>query len=311
MPELPEVETLRRSLEPGLVGRAVVRVRVLRRDMVSGPGDPAGGFSRASGSPTPVRLAPSWLLAGETIHGTDRRGKQLAIHADTRRAHESAAASAPPDAGSSPAIIVQLGMTGTVALLEPGAPLPAHTHVLWTLDNGVRFAFSDPRRFGLVRALPEGTRDAWADLGPDALTIRGATLAAQLRNTRRPIKASLLDQRLLDGVGNIYAVESLFAARIHPETHASALNTAQAGELAREIRRILRAAIKRGGSTIRDYRDGSGTPGGFQRVHKVYGRADQPCTACKTPLQAARVAQRATVWCPACQRRNSVGDHSP
>lgn len=300
MPELPEVETLRRSLEPSLTGRTIAGVRVLRRDMISAPGDPEGGFARATGSPPPVRLRRGWLLDGMTIRGTRRLGKQLAIEADSADQHTHA-------------LVVQLGMTGTLTVLEPRHDLPAHTHVLWTLDNAVRIAFSDPRRFGLIRALPNGTRDAWGGLGPDALTIRGRVLAERLGPTRRPVKAALLDQRVLAGVGNIYADESLFAAKLHPERLACEIDADRVVALASHIRRILRAAIERGGSTIRDYRDGSGNPGAFQRAHRVYGRAGLPCRACGTPLTPLRIAQRATVVCPRCQpitgrhRRPAVG----
>lgn len=296
MPELPEVETLRRSIEPALVGRTIRAVEIRRRDMVSGPGDPVGGFSRATGAPTPVRLAPTWLLEGLTIRGTARRGKQLAIEAEQSTADHTT--------GDAPAVVIQLGMTGSVSALDRNADLPAHTHILWRLDNGRQIAFSDPRRFGLVRALPNGTRDAWADLGPDALTIRGKALADRLAGTRRAIKAALLDQQVLAGVGNIYADESLFAARLHPEDLAGDIPPDRVALLATSVRRILRQAIERGGSTIRDYRDGSGNAGAYQRSHRVYGRAGLPCRSCGTPLAGLRVAQRATVLCERCQPRN-------
>jgi formamidopyrimidine-DNA glycosylase len=296
MPELPEVETLRRSLDPALLGRTITGVRVLRRDMISAPGDPAGGFSRATGSHTPVRIKPGWLLEHTTLVGTTRLGKQFAIEAGVPNGHMAI--------GTAPAIVIQLGMTGTVRALNAADPLPAHTHVLWTLDNGVRIAFIDPRRFGLVRALPGGTRDAWADLGPDALTIRGKALAERLGTTRRPIKAALLDQRVLAGVGNIYADESLFAARLHPEALACDIPRDRITMLASKIRSILRKAIDRGGSTIRDYRDSSGAEGGYQRVHRVYGRAGLPCRTCGGELRLLRVAQRATVVCDRCQGLN-------
>ena len=294
MPELPEVETLRRSLDSALVGRTITGTRVLRRDMVSAPGDPPGGFSRATGDPTPVHLKRGWLLENATIARTVRLGKQFAIEASKVDLGTSAA--------PAPAVVIQLGMTGTVRTLSVADPLPPHTHIVWGLDNGVRIAFIDPRRFGLVRALPGGTRDAWADLGPDALTIRGATLAQRLRTARRPIKAALLDQRVLAGVGNIYADESLFAARIHPEALACELPPDAIAALASKIRPILRRAIERGGSTIRDYRDSTGAMGAYQQAHRVYGRAGKPCRACGTALVGLRVAQRATVACESCQR---------
>ena len=286
MPELPEVETLRRSLEPLLSGRSLSRPRVTRRDMLCAPGDPAGGFSRSRPVRTPVRLNPAWLLTGATIARLTRHGKQLGIEASDGRA-----------------VVVHLGMTGGMRVLDPSDRLPAHTHITWKLDNGRRLAFSDPRRFGLVRLLPEGTGPLWASLGPDALTVRAPALAERLAGTKRAIKAALLDQQVLAGVGNIYADEALFASGIHPETLACRLERATVAALAGSIRGILRDAIARGGSTIRDYRDGTGRSGAYQRTHAVYGRAGQPCTRCGRALIGARVAQRATVYCEACQPR--------
>lgn len=283
MPELPEVETLRRSLEPDLLGRTILRATVRRRDMLVAPGDPPGGFSRSRSEQSPVPLRAGWMLEGMNINALMRRGKQLAI-----------------ECGQA-AIVIQLGMTGSACVVDAEADAPAHTHVLWRLENGRSLAFSDPRRFGCVRLLPDGTRALWAALGPDALSVRGSALAARLVRTARPIKAALLDQAVVAGVGNIYADEALFAARIPPALRADRLDAASSRVLAREIRRILRAAIERGGSTIRDYRDASGNAGGYQLVHKVYGRGGEPCRRCRTALAQSQVAQRTTVWCPRCQ----------
>lgn len=289
MPELPEVETLRRSLEHDLVGRTVARVDIRRRDVVVAPGDPEGGFSRSRSDRPPVRIKPPWMLRGLTIARLTRRGKQMAVEADTDR--------------GAPALVIQLGMTGTVRSLDDRIRYPAHTHVVWTLENGRRFAFIDPRRFGGVRALPGGTRDAWAALGPDALTVRGDEFTARLARTRRAVKAALLDQAVVAGVGNIYADEALFASKIHPETIAAGIPRDAAIRLASNIRRILRDAIGRGGSTIKDYRNSDGEPGGFQAAHQVYGRGGRPCPRCGTILTPSRVAQRATVACGSCQAR--------
>jgi formamidopyrimidine-DNA glycosylase len=284
MPELPEVETLRRSLEPALVGRSIAGVNVTRRDMLCAPGDPPGGFSRSRSTRPPVRLRPDWLLRGATIARLTRRGKQLGIET--------------PDAR---AIVVHLGMTGGLRVLDAGERRPAHTHAAWRLDDGRALVFSDARRFGLVRLLPGGTAGHWAVLGPDALTITASALATRLAGTRRGVKAALLDQAVLAGVGNIYADEALFASRIHPEARADRLDRDAVRALAGAIRSILRRAIDRGGSTIRDYRDASGRAGGYQDAHAVYGRGGQPCVRCGGELALSRVAQRATVHCPACQ----------
>ncbi len=292
MPELPEVESLRRSLEPRLVGRMIVRAAAVRRDMLVAPGDPPGGFSRSRSGATPVRLQPAWMLDGATIGALDRHGKQLAIRG------------VPGDAGGTPgAIVIHLGMTGAVRVLDRGEPRPPHTHACWTLEDGGVVAFSDPRRFGLVRLLPDGTDALWALLGPDALTVRAPALAGRLAGTTRAAKAALLDQSVIAGVGNIYADEALFASRIHPCAPAHTLGPDRVGRLAGSIRSILRRAIERGGSTIRDYRDGTGRAGGYQNAHQVYGRGGSPCPRCGYPLEQLQVAQRTTVACQTCQPR--------
>lgn len=283
MPELPEVECLRRSLEPGLLGRTVVRVTVRRREVIVAPGDPCGGFSRHRGEKTPARLDHTLMLRGGRIESLTRHGKQLAII--DHRNH---------------AVIVQLGMTGGLAL-SADVRHPPHTHVVWRLDNDTRLRFIDARRFGLVRAAPEGPPPLWADLGPDALSIRTGTLHAGLSGSHRAIKAALLDQRVLAGVGNIYADEALHRAGIHPARPACGLSRRAAGVLAGHIRRIFRGAIERGGSTIRDYRDGEGRRGAYQHRHRVYGRGGQPCVCCGGTLTQCTIAQRTTVYCPNCQ----------
>lgn len=292
MPELPEVESLRRSLAP-IVGRRIDRVRVLRRDVVIAPGDPPGGLARArTGAAAARRVTGAALLAGARVESLDRRGKQLAVMGDDGRA-----------------IIIQLGMTGAVvrtarAGAARSAGREAHTHIEWTLDDGAVLAFIDPRRFGGVRA-GLSTSDVHAlwdgTLGPDALTIRSVALRAALARTDRPIKSALLDQGVLAGVGNIYADEALYAAGVHPGAPAGALTAERVTRLAASIRAVLRRAIAGGGSTLRDYRDANGAPGGFTARHAVYGRGGRPCAACGAMLATGVIAQRTTTWCPVCQ----------
>ncbi len=268
MPELPEVETVRKSLEPGLVGRTVLRAVVRRRDIIT---------PRGTDRP----------LAGRTIRALIRHGKQLAI-VDR----------------SGCALVVRFGMTGGLTL-SPSPRHPAHTHAAWLLDSGIRLRFIDARRFGGLVYAPEGPGPLWARLGPDALNIRADVLRRRLSGSRRAIKAALLDQHTLAGVGNIYADEALHAAGIHPVRPAGDLTPAEVRSLAGAIREILRAAVDAGGSTIRDYRDGTGQAGSFQMKHTVYGRGGRPCTRCGCGLEQGLVAQRTTVWCPVCQQ--SVG----
>ncbi len=287
MPELPEVESVRRSLLP-IVGARVERATVRTRRSLVVPGDPPGGFSRtrAGTKPRPVRRGA--LLDGAAIERLERHGKQLAIVGDDGRA-----------------VLIHLGMTGRVEIRD-AARAQTHDHVVWALEGGRRIVFNDARRFGGVWALPDtaALRTRWHALGPDALTISAADLRGRLRRSERPVKAALLDQSVLAGVGNIYADESLFRARIHPARPASSLRADAVGRLAGSIREILRAAVNAGGSTLRDgtYSDASGTAGSFATRHAAYGRAGEPCVRCGAALASAVIAQRTSVWCPRCQR---------
>lgn len=309
MPELPEVEHLRRSLDPWIVGARVTSLRVARRGVVELAADDRrvdSGFASALG-------------VGSTIVATHRKGKQLAIELSSGRV-----------------FVVQLGMTGSLAL-ESEPPRRGietrHRHVRWDIDplrslpnaspatealrrprggpTSAQLVFRDPRRFGGIVAYRsmDALREAWSLLGPDALTIEALTLADRMQGSARPVKAALLDQSTLAGVGNIYADESLHAARIHPLTPAGALEAAAVDRLAVEIRRILLHAVERGGSTLRDYRDAFGRPGDAVQVHRVYGRAGQPCLTCGTTLLGTVLQARATVFCPICQDLSTFQNH--
>ncbi|MBX3379997.1 MAG: bifunctional DNA-formamidopyrimidine glycosylase/DNA-(apurinic or apyrimidinic site) lyase [Phycisphaeraceae bacterium] len=281
MPELPEVERTRLSLSP-LLGRTITAATLRRADICD-------SFSNAG---TPHRTASRDLLTGATISSLTRRGKQLAIHTADGRT-----------------LCIQLGMSGRLLLLPSHAPhrpsdIPPHTHAIWLFDDNSLLLFIDPRRFGGLSTYPTEhalLEHRWSALGPDALSIRASDLAHASENSHRPIKSLLLDQSALAGVGNIYADESLFRARINPSTHASALTKPQLTSLAGAIRFILARAIKAGGSTLRDYADSAGTRGTAQFLHAVYARANQPCLRCSDSLLTIRVAQRATVFCRRCQ----------
>lgn len=288
MPELPEVEHLRRSLEPVLLGRTVVKPTLHRRDIAVMPADPQGGFSRSSSDAQPVRITRRDLLQDALIDRLERKGKQLAIIATDGRS-----------------ICVHLGMTGGLFHLPPSSRSVKHDHVhaTWRLDDGSRLLFRDPRRFGglWLYPTPESLEERWRKLGPDALNIKTYALAAALQSRKVPIKAALLDQRVLAGVGNIYADESLFRARIRPGRPAQSLCASEIRCLASSIRAILRQAIKAGGSSISDYRDAQGRPGRQQNQHTVYGRGGKPCVLCRNPLLTEVIAQRTTVSCTRCQ----------
>lgn len=287
MPELPEVERLRRSLEPHILGKRVASARLRRRDICE-------SFAGEPPTITPVRTAPERLLLGSTITGTLRRGKQLALFADTGRI-----------------LCVHLGMSGQL-LFRPGPPtrpLPTHVHALWTLtsaDGSIHgtLLFRDPRRFGglwTFDSLAALRHARWNRLGPDALLVWPRALRKAFAGSRRAVKAALLNQSVVAGVGNIYADEALFKARIHPARDAANITEQECANLAGAIRRTLRRAIQSGGSTIRDYRDADGNAGTASLHHAVYGRSGQPCRVCRHRLSSGLLAQRTTVWCPVCQ----------
>ncbi len=286
MPELPEVETIRRTLESHLIGTQVRRVRAHRRDIICLPGDPPAGFARSDMSCPHTTVRPAHLLSNAQIVRLTRRGKRLAIVACDGRCVE-----------------VHLGMSGRLLVLPARSRSPAHTHIVWSLTDGKRLVFCDPRRFGFVRvhAHTDDLARAWQALGPDALTIRADALQKRAGASRQAVKGVLLDQRVLAGVGNIYADEALFDARIAPTRAGESLTQDHWRSLARSIRRVLRRAIEARGTTLRDYRNADGSPGTAGRLLRVYARAGAPCTRCGKFLVAATVAQRTTTWCPACQ----------
>lgn len=281
MPELPEVEHLKRSLQPLLVGSYIERVRVARRDVIQ--------FSDTQVSTGSTNKA---LLSGTRIAELDRRGKQLAVLSNAGRL-----------------LCIHLGMSGQLVYVPDGGMLKhtSHIHCSWRIRSGASTGwlhFRDPRRFGGIRTFASHEvllKLRWATLGPDALTIAAKQLAGSLSRTARPIKAALLDQAVLAGVGNIYADESLYAARIHPCSISCALPAASVTALARAVRSTLRRAIRAGGSTLRDYTDGNGEQGWFTVQLRAYGRAGQPCSSCGKAMHQLQVAQRTTTICPHCQ----------
>lgn len=276
MPELPEVETIRRGLAPVLSGRRITGVE-LRRE----------GLRR----PFPPHMAAR--LTGAGILGLERRAKYLL---------------APLSSGET--LLVHLGMTGRFSVVQRGAnavPGP-HDHVILTLDGGTRVFFNDARRFGVMDLVPEaqpGAHPLLAGLGPEPLgpDFDGVLLAARLAGRRMPIKAALLDQRIVAGLGNIYVCEALFRARLHPTTPACAIDTAACARLARAIRAVLKAAIAAGGSTLRDYRQAGGESGYFQHEFRVYGHEGAPCPTRGCGGEIARIVQsgRSSFFCPRCQ----------
>lgn len=283
MPELPEVETVRSGLLP-IVGHRIVACDVRRRDVVR---------DRTYDTPSPRqgRVTPESLGIGSQIVELIRIGKQLALIIENDKSHERV-------------IVIQLGMSGQVSLIDtPRITDAKHVHVIWTLDASRRVLFRDARRFGAITLLPDRSalNQHWATLGPDALSIKSSDLRNALEGSKRMIKAALLDQGVLAGVGNIYADEALYRAGIDPRAICSSLSTPQVRKLAESIRAVLRAAVKARGSTLRDYRDTNDQPGNAQLLHRVYNRTGEPCPECGSSIKHARIAQRSTCWCPQCQ----------
>ncbi len=275
MPELPEVETIRRGLGPISIGQRVLGVCV-----------------REPRLRWPVSTDLSTQLADQTIHRLDRRGKYLLFRLD----HGT--------------LIVHLGMSGTLRHFS-ATPLPPplptkHDHLDIQLGDGGVLRFNDPRRFGAVLYTPEPqTHPLLSRLGIEPLDapFSGEYLYQITRNRRVTIKTFIMDAHQVVGIGNIYANEALFRAGIRPQRLAKKLSHPQAEKLTTAIQAVLTEAIATGGSTLRDYVDGFGQPGWFQQSYFVYGRGGAACRVCGTPIKLSRTSGRATTWCPYCQKR--------
>lgn len=270
MPELPEVETTRRGLAPHLIGRRVAGATLRRPDLR-----------------WPIARQIVDELPGQCIAAVSRRAKYLLIEAET---------------GS---VLLHLGMSGSLRVLPKKTAPGLHDHVDVALDSGKVLRFNDPRRFGCLLWQPSGTVHALlAGLGPEPLTeaFDGDHLWRLSRGRSAPVKNFLMDQAVVVGVGNIYAAEALFRAGIDPRRSAGRVSRARYAMLAEAVQQILAHAITRGGTTLRDFLAPDGAPGYFEQELLVYGRAGQRCTACRMPLRSGVLGQRATVWCPRCQR---------
>jgi formamidopyrimidine-DNA glycosylase len=270
MPELPEVETTRRGLAPHVQGRRV-----------------HGVIARRANLRWPIPADLDRLLAGQQILAVRRRAKYLLI--------DTAAGSA----------IIHLGMSGSLRVLPGDTLLRAHDHVDICLDNGTVLRLNDPRRFGAVLWQPAGTtHELLAGLGPEPLEdgFDGDYLFARSRGRKAAVKAFLMDQAIVVGVGNIYAAESLYLAGISPLRAAGSISRERYQRLAARIKQVLAYSIERGGTTLRDFISPDGLPGYFEQELHVYGRDGQPCPGCGRALKHAMIGQRASVWCGHCQR---------
>ncbi|MBZ5660091.1 MAG: bifunctional DNA-formamidopyrimidine glycosylase/DNA-(apurinic or apyrimidinic site) lyase [Acidobacteriia bacterium] len=280
MPELPEVETVVRGLRLLLPGRTILDVRLGKVDFVD---DPAS-------------LAES--LPGKRIVDVARLGKFICVALEPGKDLSGAAGVSESRLN----FIVHLGMTGQLTVKSAGDPVKSHTHCFFGLDDGQEIRYRDIRRFGRMLVVPEsGMREFLGHLGREPLEIGAEEFCKEFSSRRARVKALLLDQRVLRGVGNIYADESLFRARLHPARIAASLTKKQMLALHRAVREILEAAIHFRGSSISDYVDAKGMRGKFQQQHRVYQRKGKACFRCRGKIRRVIVAGRSSYFCPRCQ----------
>lgn len=275
MPELPEVETVANGVDARVRGQRIVRVWT-------------------SGKPQTFKTPEAEIiesLTSATIESVRRVGKTIVM--TVRRAD------------SAIEFLIHLGMTGRLLVTQAEAPMAAHTHAVLSLADGREVRFVDARRFGRLSLHQprEGEEDSsYTGPGREPLTISLDDFVGLFRGRKTPIKAALLNQSLLHGVGNIYADESLFRSGIRPRKQAGRLTREELARLRKALIEVLRKAIKLGGSSVSDYVDADGVRGFFQLEHKVYMRTGEPCLVCGTPIKRIVVAGRGTHFCPVCQR---------
>lgn len=271
MPELPEVETTRRGIEPHVKGKTIAEVIVRRRDLRQTVSNDISN------------------IEGRRICDVRRRSKYLLLGID-----------------DDSTLLVHLGMSGSLRVIPPSADWKTHDHVGITLANGKQLRFHDPRRFGLVLRIsgdPE-KHPLLADLGPEPLEegFSAEHLAAACAKRSAAIKLVIMDGKVVVGVGNIYASEALFRAGILPKTPANRVSKPKLARLAQSIRDVLTDAIEEGGTTLRDFLNSDGEPGYFRQKLFVYERKGEPCRVCGAPIRHAVLGQRSTYWCPKCQK---------
>ena len=269
MPELPEVETTLRGIAPYLLGHRVLALAIRQPHLR-----------------WPIPRTLRRLLPGQRIENVERRAKYILAH--------TAVGSA----------LLHLGMSGSLRILDKITPPGKHDHWDWQLDSGRILRFTDPRRFGcLLWQKPGQVHVLLTALGPEPLdaSFDGDYLWQRSRGRSAAIKIFLMDQKIVVGVGNIYAAEALFAAGIHPGRAAGAVSRPRYARLADEVQRILTYAIERGGTTLRDFIRPDGAPGYFEQELFVYGRGGEPCKVCGTPIRVIMLGQRSTFYCPRCQ----------
>lgn len=272
MPELPEVETVVRGLQKILPGRRIVEVRLGKTDFIE---DPAALEKR---------------LPGSRILSVRRYGKFLVLELESS-----------VETSGKPALLIHLGMTGQLTTCSADTSIAPHTHAFFALDDGRELRYRDPRRFGSMQMISQGDGNPLGSLGLDPLEATEPEFVAQLDGRHARIKALLLDQTVLRGMGNIYTDESLWRARINPMRLASSLKKPDLRKLYEAVQAILKEAIRLRGSSISDYVDCAGQRGEYQLRHRVYQREGKRCVRCKTTIRRVIVAGRSSYFCPRCQ----------
>ena len=280
MPELPEVETITRGLAKRVTGDVVESVWLGQKKQTFK--SPASEIAAA--------------LEQSRITAVHRMGKHIVFDLDHGPSPAKSCASHSPEKAQ---WIVHLGMTGSLRICEPQTEIAKHTHAILSLASGRELRFVDPRRFGRLSVATSGDFDA---TGIEPLEVDLAQFVTLFRGRNTPIKSALLNQKLLRGVGNIYADESLFRAGIRPRRRAASITRDQLAKLHVAVKEVLKEAIALGGSSISDYVDADGEEGFFQLQHRVYGRETEPCLVCKKPIKRVVIAGRSSHYCPKCQK---------
>jgi len=281
MPELPEVETVARGLRQSILGRRILSVTLGKTDFIDDPG------------------ALEQHLPGRRIEAIERYGKFMLLRVSPVTGSGEGVLN---DHAVHASLLVHLGMTGQIAPNRAADPCAKHTHACFLLDDGRELRYTDARRFGRLAYLPEEALSAkLSACGADALEVSAEDFVARIRSRQARIKALLLDQHVLGGIGNIYADESLWRAKIHPAQLGARLSAKQARALHRVLQDILRKAIAMRGSSISDFVDAEGRPGEYQRHHRAYGREGKKCYRCGALIRRAIVAGRSSYFCPKCQ----------
>jgi formamidopyrimidine-DNA glycosylase len=283
VPELPEVETIARGLDQRVSGDTIESVWIGSKKQ-------------------PLKSPPSLIastIEGKRIARVHRAGKHIVFDLEGKPKKKKGRASKQPASSSNTAQwIVHLGMTGRMVVCDPSAEIVKHTHLIAKLASGRELRFIDPRMFGKL-SVHAGDFDPG---GIEPLEASEEQFIGLFRGRKTPIKNALLNQKLLRGVGNIYADESLFRAGIRPRRRAATITRQQLATLHRSVQEVLREAIKLGGSSISDYVDADGEEGFFQLQHRVYGREDEPCLVCKGPIRRIVLAGRSSHYCAKCQK---------